>query len=72
MATNHCVDSTARDAADRGYNVILVDDACNDNDPAAHRATMASFARHFGPVRSTDEVSALLERALAREPVAAR
>jgi nicotinamidase-related amidase len=71
VSTNHCVDSTARDAADRGYNVILVDDACNDNDPQAHRATMASFARHFGPVRSTDEVSALLERALAREPVAA-
>ena len=72
VSTNHCVDSTARDAADRGYNVILVDDACNDNDPLAHRATIDSFARHFGVVRRTDEVLALLERLLAREPAGAR
>jgi nicotinamidase-related amidase len=72
VSTNHCVDSTARDAADRGYNVMLVEDACNDNDPVAHRATLAAFARHFGPVRRTEEVVALLGEALAREPVAAR
>jgi nicotinamidase-related amidase len=71
VSTNHCVDNTARDAADRGYNVILVEDACNDNDPFAHRATMDSFARHFGAVRLTDEVIALLQAALEREPVGA-
>jgi len=72
VSTNHCVDSTARDAADRGYNVILVEDACNDADPVAHRATMDTFARHFGVVRRADEVVALVEQALARAPVGAR
>ena len=58
VATNHCVDNTARGAADRGYNVILVDDACRDADPSLHEATMRSFRRDFGAVKSTDEVVA--------------
>ncbi len=69
-STNHCVDNTARDAADRGYNVILVADACADGSPAAHCATLETFARHFGAVRTTDEVLALFSRLLAAAPVA--
>ena len=45
VSTNHCVDSTARDAADRGWNVILVQDACNDGVPMRHCATIETFAR---------------------------
>jgi nicotinamidase-related amidase len=71
-STNHCVDNTARDAADRGYNVMVVDDACADGDPVAHRATLDSIARHFGVVRRTDDVLALFTRLLAPELVAAR
>ena len=71
-STNHCVDNTARDAADRGYNVMLVDDACADGDPAAHRATLDSIGRHFGVVRRTDDVLALFTRLLAPELAAAR
>ena len=67
-STNHCVDNTARDAADRGFNVILVDDACADGDPVAHCTTMSAFGRHFGAVRGTDDVIALFSRLLAREP----
>ena len=72
VSTNHCVDSTARDAADRGYNVIVVEDACADADPAAHRATLDAIARHFGVVRRTDEVIALFTRLLSPEPAAVR
>jgi biuret amidohydrolase len=67
-STNHCVDNTARDAADRGFNVILVDDACADGNATTHCTTMDTFGRHFGAVRRTDEVLALFSRLLAREP----
>ena len=56
MATSHCVEATARDAADHGYNVILVDDACADPDRRKHDMTMQTFGRMFGAVKSTDEV----------------
>ncbi|HZU07281.1 MAG TPA: isochorismatase family cysteine hydrolase [Chloroflexota bacterium] len=68
VSTNHCVDTTARDAADRGYNVILVEDACADRDPVAHRTTLETFARHFGAVRRTEEVLALFTALLSRAP----
>jgi nicotinamidase-related amidase len=71
-ATNHCVDNTARDAADRGFNVILVDDACADGSEAGHCATTTIFPRHFGIVRRADEVISLFAALLAPQPVAAR
>ena len=54
VSTEVCVESTARDAADRGYECVLVDDACATLDAAAHAATLTSFARLFGRVMSTD------------------
>ncbi len=71
-STNHCVDNTARDAADRGFNVILVDDACADGSVEGHCATMTAFPRHFGIVRRADEVISLFAELLAPEPAAAR
>lgn len=60
VATNACVESTARDAADRGYRCLLVDDACAAYDPAFHEATMRSFRNIFGRVTTTDAVVAEL------------
>ena len=60
-ATNHCVDNTARDAADRGYNVILVEDGCIDPHQHLHDLTMRTFRRDFGAVKSTDGVMADLD-----------
>ena len=56
VSTNMCVDSTAREAADRGYAVTLIEDACGATQPALHAATMINFQRLFGRVRSTAEV----------------
>lgn len=56
VATNACVETTARDAADRWYNTILVEDACASFDPLDHNATLRSFARIFGMVKTTAEV----------------
>ena len=51
-----CVDSTAREAADRGYAVTLVEDACGTTLRALHEATMLNFQRLWGRVRSTEQV----------------
>lgn len=56
MATDMCVETTARDAADRGFDVILVEDATATFFEQHHRAALSGFARVFGQVWSTDEV----------------
>jgi len=63
VVTNVCVETTARDAADRGYEVVLLDDGCAAFSPEIHEATLLSFQGPFGRVRRTDEVLALLESA---------
>jgi len=60
LVTNVCVETTARDAADRGYEVVLLDDGCAAFSPEIHEATLLSFQGPFGRVRTTDEVLALL------------
>ena len=62
VVTNVCVETTARDAADRGYEVVLLDDGCAAYSPEIHDATMLSFQGPFGRVRNTDEVLALLQQ----------
>jgi len=65
VVTNVCVETTARDASDLGYGVILVDDACAAHSPEIHEASLLSFQGPFGRVRSTDDVVALIEQAIA-------
>ena len=60
VSTNMCVETTAREAADRGYAVTLVEDACAATDKELHEGALRNFSRFFGTVRSTNEVTALL------------
>jgi len=55
-ATNVCVETTARDAADRGYKCILIEDSCATFDEQSHDATMQNFYRIFGKVKTTHEL----------------
>lgn len=55
VSTNMCVETTAREAADRGYAVTLVEDACGTTHEDLHQVTMRNFQRLFGRVRSTAE-----------------
>ncbi len=64
VSTNMCVETTAREAADRGYGVTLVEDACGTTHEDLHQVTMRNFQRLFGRVRSCDEALAELQPAL--------
>ncbi len=60
MATDMCVETTARDAADRGFGVIVVEDATATFFERHHHAALSGFARVFGQVWSTDQVLQVL------------
>ncbi len=60
MATDMCVETTSRDAADRGFNVVIAEDAAATFFPHHHRAALSGFARVFGKVWATAEVLAAL------------
>jgi nicotinamidase-related amidase len=65
VSTNMCVETTAREAADRGYGVTLVEDACGTTHEDLHQVTMRNFQRLFGRVRSCDEALAELQPVMA-------
>jgi nicotinamidase-related amidase len=58
--TNICCESSARDAAELEYKVILVSDALSGHAHGLHEATLATFYRIFGDVRPAHEIIELL------------
>ena len=56
MATDMCVETTARDAADRGFNVIVVEDAVATFFAEHHRAALSAMARVYTQVWETKRV----------------
>jgi nicotinamidase-related amidase len=67
VMTSCCVETTARDAADRGSACVLVSDACADCDPVMHDAALSNFGLYFGDVMRTadDLVRTLTANGLA-------
>jgi ureidoacrylate peracid hydrolase len=61
--TNVCCESSARDAMMLGYRLIFVADANAALSDAEHNATLASIARVFGDVPTTEQTVALLSAA---------
>ena len=59
VATNMVVESTARDAIERAYSIITVEDAVTTFSEEAHQAAIAML-RMFGDVASASEVVAAL------------
>jgi len=55
VATTYCVESTLRDAADRGFDCVLVEDASYDLNDDAHQRGVES-CRYFARVDQTDAV----------------
>ena len=44
--TNQCVESAVRDAADRGFLITLVEDACATSTQEAHEASIKNLSSH--------------------------
>ncbi|KQP44654.1 cysteine hydrolase family protein [Pseudorhodoferax sp. Leaf274] len=55
VSTNNCVDTTAREAADRGYGAVLVSDATGTCSDRMQEVTLESFRRLWGRVVDTEE-----------------
>ena len=70
VSTNSCVEGTARDAADRGYRCLLVEDGCGAASQRLHDASCENFQRLLGRVAPSaavmEELSAALGRAAGR------
>lgn len=56
-----CVESTARDAADHGYDVILVTDACAARTAEMDRKTCEALGGTIVHLRTTAQIMAMLE-----------
>ena len=59
--TNVCCESSARDAVELGYRVIMVSDALAGHSFGLHEASLTTFYRIFGDVRPSSEVLDLIE-----------
>ena len=55
-----CVELAVRDAADRSFEVILVDDACATWSPEMHEAAVRAMREIYAKVKSTDEMVAVI------------
>lgn len=55
VVTNQCVDTAVRDAADRGYVVTLVEDACAAFHPSLHEGTLDILGDVYCRVCATEE-----------------
>lgn len=56
IATNFGVESTARAAFDRGYELVFVEDAMTSLHPDAHRFATEMIFPRMGRIRTTEEV----------------
>ncbi len=56
VVTNFCVHSTAREASDYGFQVIIVEDCCAAWTPEIHEAALKSFGLLYGYVLSHEKV----------------
>lgn len=64
VSTNSCVAGTARDAAEYGYNTVMIEDACGAAAQTYHDATLRNFQRLLGMVMKTDDAIAALNSRL--------
>ncbi|MEE8601376.1 cysteine hydrolase family protein [Euzebya tangerina] len=56
VTTNMCVETSARDAAQRDYRTVVVSDATGELEQARHEHALTAIGFGFGWVASTDDV----------------
>ncbi len=63
LTTAVCVTQTARELADRGFRVIVPEDACTEMSEEMHRAALETFSLTFGRIRGTNSLVELFTNA---------
>lgn len=61
VLTDQCVDHAVRDAADLGYSVVVIEDACATGTQARHEAALQAFKGYTDSIMSTEAVLKLFE-----------
>ena len=61
VVTNNCVENAVRDACDRGFAVILVEDGCAAVTEELHLAALRAMRDHFAKIKTTTEVIKMLQ-----------
>lgn len=56
VATNVCVETTARDGFNRDYGIVLVEDCCGAFDQEEHNATVNNIKKYFGTVTTSKSI----------------
>ena len=56
IATNYGVESTARDAYERGYNIIFTEDAMSSRNADDHNFAITRIFPRIGRVRKTEDI----------------
>lgn len=60
ICTDQCVETSIRDACDKGFLVTLVPDCCAASVPGGHERAVEALVDHYCRARSTDELIAEL------------
>jgi nicotinamidase-related amidase len=58
VMTDQCVETAVRDAADRGFLVTQIEDACAAEDETRHARSIEAMDGHYARMRSTDAMVA--------------
>lgn len=61
ICTDQCVECAIRDAADRGFMVTQIEDACAANEARRHDVSIDQMKGHYCRTRSTSEMVAEIE-----------
>ena len=62
VVTSGCVEISVRDAADRSYGIVIVEDGCASWTDEIHSAAIDRMHDIYGKVKRTDEVLQILRR----------
>ena len=60
VCTEQCVETSVRDACDRGFLVTLIPDCCATHDAERHERSIAALDGHYARCRTTEEMIAEL------------
>lgn len=66
VVTNFCVHSTAREASDYGFYVVIVEDCCAAWSLDIHQATLKSFGLMYGHILPHDKIIKKISRTMKK------